>query len=268
VNKEGVSTMPRRLSLSLALPSLLVIALGTPPPLPARAATPLVKTAPARILVNARGMTLYVFSADKPNKSSCTGKCASFWPPALVPSGSTVPAAMAGISGKFGMTTRADGSHQLTFDGAPLYTWAKDKKPGDTTGQGVGGVWWTVVVGSGKAGSGGAAASSSDLVKTAPAKMLVTGQGMTLYVFSADKPNKSTCTGKCATFWPPLLIPAGTKLPITVPGASGKFSATMRADGSQQCSYDGAPLYTWTKDKKPGDVTGEGVGGVWWAVTA
>jgi predicted lipoprotein with Yx(FWY)xxD motif len=111
----------------------------------ARPAAVLVKTASARVLVNAQGRTLYVFASDKPNKSVCKGQCAVAWPPLLVPKGTTPPAAMPGIKGKFGVAVRTSGAHQLTFDGAPLYLWFKDKKPGAMTGQGVGGVWWVVV---------------------------------------------------------------------------------------------------------------------------
>src|SRR5919201_4548270 len=109
-------------------------------------ATVLVKTASARVLVNAQGRTLYVYTLDKPNKSVCYSKCAVAWPPLLVPNGTTtVPATMPGIKGKFGVAVRIGSARQLTYDGAPLYLWFKDKKPGDMTGQGVGGVWWVVV---------------------------------------------------------------------------------------------------------------------------
>ena len=114
----------------------------------------------------------------------------------------------------------------------------------------------------------GAAAPAAALVKTAPAHILVDAKGMTLYLFSPDKPNKSVCTGACAKYWPPLLVPAGTTAPATLPGIVGPFGAATRADGSSQLTYDGAPLYTWIKDKKPGDMTGQGVEGIWWAVTA
>ena len=107
-------------------------------------AAALVKTSSAKVLVNAQGRTLYVFSPDKPNKSACYGQCAKAWPPLLV-KGATVPATMPGIKGKFGVAVRTGGARQLTYDGAPLYLWFKDKKPGDMTGQGVGGVWWVVV---------------------------------------------------------------------------------------------------------------------------
>ena len=110
----------------------------------ARNSAAVVKTAPARVLTNAQGMTLYVFAVDKKNKSSCYGDCAKFWPAATVSGGSTVPSTIAGVPGTFGAFRRTDGSRQLTYDGAPLYTWSKDKKPGDMTGQGVAGVWWAV----------------------------------------------------------------------------------------------------------------------------
>jgi sulfocyanin len=67
-----------------------------------------------------------------------------------VPKGATVPATMPGITGQFGVAMRTGGTQQLTFDGAPLYTFVKDKKPGDVTGHGLyalGGYWWAVVAG-------------------------------------------------------------------------------------------------------------------------
>lgn len=113
------------------------------------AATPaLVKTSAAQILVNAKGMTLYVFAPDKKNKSTCYGACAKYWPPLLVPKGTPAPATMAGVPGAFGVAVRTDGTHQLTYDGAPLYTFLEDKKAGQMTGQGLvaaGGYWWVVV---------------------------------------------------------------------------------------------------------------------------
>jgi predicted lipoprotein with Yx(FWY)xxD motif len=63
--------------------------------------------------------------------------------------GMKVPMTMSGMKGTFGVTVRKDGKHQLTYDGAPLYTFIKDKKPGDMVGQGLdvaGGYWWVVVV--------------------------------------------------------------------------------------------------------------------------
>ena len=87
------------------------------------------------------GMTLYTFNNDTAGVSNCSGQCAVNWPPYRVEPGITLLGA-AGVSGQLGTIARADGGTQLTYGGAPLYTYIKDLKPGDTNGQGVGGVWF------------------------------------------------------------------------------------------------------------------------------
>jgi predicted lipoprotein with Yx(FWY)xxD motif len=107
-----------------------------------------VKTTTGHILVTPKGMTLYVFASDPKGKSTCSGQCAKFWPPRTVAAGVTPPAKVAGTPGTFGVIPRADGTRQLTYDGAPVYTFVEDKKPGDMNGQGVvasGGYWWIIV---------------------------------------------------------------------------------------------------------------------------
>jgi predicted lipoprotein with Yx(FWY)xxD motif len=222
-----------------------------------------VQTTSTQILTDSRGMTLYLYTPDKKNQSTCTGECAQYWPPVLVPSGTQLPAAAPGASSVFGVAPRADGTRQLTYDGAPLYTFIKDKKPGDIAGQGAYGVWWVVAA--------NATQTSNDLpslVKLAPAQILANAQGMTLYLYTPDKKNRSACTGECAEYWPPVLVPSGASAPAGLPGASGTFGVAPRADGTQELSYDGAPLYTFIKDKKPGDIAGQGAYGVWWVVVA
>lgn len=141
----------RRLLALLAWVALLAIAVSAAQASAhASASAAPVKVAPAHILVTSKGMTLYVFAADKPNKSACYGKCATFWPPLLVPKGARVAASMPGMPGTFGVAVRTDGTHQLTYDGAPLYTFLFDKKAGAMNGQGStasGGYWWVVVAG-------------------------------------------------------------------------------------------------------------------------
>jgi predicted lipoprotein with Yx(FWY)xxD motif len=90
------------------------------------------------LLVDAKGMTLYVYSKDTAGISNCTGGCLASWP-ALVATADMM--AGAGVPGKLGEITRADGTKQVTYNDMPLYYFAGDKAPGDTTGQGVGGVW-------------------------------------------------------------------------------------------------------------------------------
>lgn len=90
------------------------------------------------VLVGPNGLTLYTKSGDTATSSTCTGGCASAWPPLTVPAGLAATAG-AGVSGKFGTLTRADGTLQVTYNGLPLYGWMNDHAAGDTTGQGING---------------------------------------------------------------------------------------------------------------------------------
>ncbi|UKA75107.1 COG4315 family predicted lipoprotein [Arthrobacter sp. FW306-07-I] len=93
------------------------------------------------IVVDAKGMSLYFFTKDTKDSgtSACTGSCLVSWPPLTTNSGT--PAAE-GVTGKVGTISTPDGKKQVTLNGMPLYYFAKDTKPGDTLGQGVGGVWY------------------------------------------------------------------------------------------------------------------------------
>jgi|SRR5689334_22653070 len=91
-------------------------------------------------------------------------------------------------------------------------------------------------------------------------KVLTDGKGMTLYIFDKDSGGKSACNGPCATNWPPLMASADAK-------PNGSYTIVTRDDGGKQWAYKGKPLYTWAKDSKPGDVTGDGVNNVWHIAT-
>jgi predicted lipoprotein with Yx(FWY)xxD motif len=91
---------------------------------------------------------------------------------------------------------------------------------------------------------------------TARGKALVDLNGMTLYVFDRDGKGKSNCNGQCAASWLPLIADTDAQ-------ADGSFSFISREDGRKQWAYKGKPLYTWAKDKKPGDATGDGVNNMW-----
>jgi predicted lipoprotein with Yx(FWY)xxD motif len=104
-------------------------------------------------LVDGKRMTLYLFTKDSPGTSTCTGNCTTSWPPLLT---NGTPVAGTGVdSTKFGTTTRADGTTQVTYNGWPLYYFAKDQQPGDSTGDGVGSVWYLITPAGSKAVSGG-----------------------------------------------------------------------------------------------------------------
>ncbi len=93
-------------------------------------------------LADDKGMTLYTFAKDTNGQSACSGQCASIWPPLLITKGGQETLTGGGDSTKLGTITRADGTTQVTYNNMPLYYFAKDKAPGDTIGQGVGGVWY------------------------------------------------------------------------------------------------------------------------------
>jgi len=88
--------------------------------------------------------------------------------------------------------------------------------------------------------------------KTAKGSVLTDSKGMTLYTFDKDTaPNKSVCNGPCAQNWPPLAAAADAK-------PMGAWTVVTRDDGSKQWAYKGKPLYTFAKDKSPGDTMGDG----------
>jgi predicted lipoprotein with Yx(FWY)xxD motif len=94
--------------------------------------------------------------------------------------------------------------------------------------------------------------------------MLTDAQGMTLYMRTSDPQGGSSCTGGCATTWPPLV--ASTSSLMLPDGATGQLATFTRDDGSQQVTYNGMALYHYQRDAAVGDTNGQGVGGVWFIV--
>ena len=224
-------------------------------------------------LVDGKGMTLYLFTKDTPNTTVCYDKCATAWPP-LLTTGS--PVAGEGVDASMlDTTTRTDGTIQVTYNGWPLYYYEKDKAPGEVIGQDVGGVWYVVSATGEKVET--AAATEPPAAPGSPAAVnlgtnetlgsfLVDDKGMTLYLFTKDTPNTTVCYDKCATAWPPLLT---TGAPVAGEGVDASLLGTTdRTDGTVQVTYNGWPLYYYEKDKAPGDVVGQDVGGVWYVVSA
>lgn len=118
----------------------------------------LAHTAAGDALAGPNGKTLYVYANDTAGSSTCNDGCAAAWPP-LLGDGSAVVASD-GVSGTFGTVTRDDGTKQVTHDGHPLYYYASDPGPGDSTGDGVGGVWSIATAGAASASPGGQASGS------------------------------------------------------------------------------------------------------------
>ncbi len=123
-------------------------------------------TALGKVLADARGRTLYLYTPDASGKSTCYGGCASAWPPLLT---AAKPHAARGLSAKLlGTTRRSDGKLQVTYRGHPLYLYGGDRRPGQTNGEDVGGVWYAVSASGARAERKGAADSTTRPAATTP----------------------------------------------------------------------------------------------------
>ncbi len=232
------------------------------------------------ILTDAEGMTLYLFTNDTTEgESTCYDDCAVNWPPFNPEGDLTLPE---GVDGELTRIDRTDGTQMVAYNGIPLYYWINDVNPGDTTGQGVGDVWYVVapgqqfgdppVMGSAEATpeaspmaspvAGAAVIAVAEDPELGP--ILTDAEGMTLYLFTNDTTEgESTCYDDCAVNWPPFDPEGDLTLPEDIPG---ELTRIERTDGTTMVAYNGIPLYYWINDEAPGDTTGQGVGDVWYVV--
>jgi predicted lipoprotein with Yx(FWY)xxD motif len=231
-----------------------------------------------KILVGDKGMTLYMFTKDGPNQSNCNADCLAKWPPLLTQGSPTLGE---GVDASLvGTASLPDGSKIVTYNKMPLYYWVKDTKAGDTTGQGVGDVWYVVspdgkVVDTDVTSSAPAPQVAAAPVAVEPtisvatdaklSKLLVGDKGMTLYMFTKDGPNQSNCNADCLAKWPPLLTQGS---PTLGEGVDASLVGTASLpDGSKIVTYNKMPLYYFAGDTKAGDTKGEGVGSVWFVIS-
>ena len=201
------------------------------------------------VLTDAQGRTLYYFAKDTPSSgtSACSGGCSAVWPTFSV---STISVSAPLDSADFSMFTRADNTTQVAYKGYPLYYYRNDTLPGDTNGEGILGLW---------------AVMKQDYAimveqQNSVGIFLADEYGRTLYVLTKDTTGTSTCTGSCATTWPPFGADA-LSAPSLVKNSD--FSYIARADGMNQTAYKGRPLYFYSGDTKPGNTNGNGILGVW-----
>ncbi|MGI9598966.1 MAG: hypothetical protein ACR2QK_22575, partial [Acidimicrobiales bacterium] len=268
-------------------------AAAAPAPAPASAGPSalLGNTELGNMLVGSDGRTLYGFTNDTGAASTCYGGCAEAWPPIIVGQDWEIgPGLDLGI---FATTVRDDGQLQLVAGKWPLYYYAGDAVSGDINGQGSGDVWFAVDTAgilitdgapaapadpadgsaaadpadSGAAaaedggGDDGAVASPIATGTTDLGEVLTDGDGLTLYGFTNDVDGLPTCEDGCAEAWPPLTadaVPAGLDPAL--------FTVAARPDGETQLVAGKWPLYRFAGDAAPGDINGQGSGGVWFAV--
>jgi predicted lipoprotein with Yx(FWY)xxD motif len=95
------------------------------------------------VLVDGKGLTVYMLTADSPGHSTCSSACLAYWPPVTGPA----PTSVKGITAALSVTKATSGTSMVTAAGWPLYMFVKDSAPGDVTGEGVksfGGTWYAV----------------------------------------------------------------------------------------------------------------------------
>ncbi len=258
-----------------------------------------------RVLIGANGHTLYAFTKDVDGVSTCFDACAAAWPAVTVPAGE-VPTP-AGIDPALVTTVeRPDGAHQLKVGKWPMYFYAGDGSPGETNGQGAGGVWF-VENAAGKlikgdtapTEAGPATQSAAPAPKPAPApapapipapaaepapapapagpavaladvgnlgEVMVGANGHTLYAFTNDPEKQSSCFDACAQAWPPVTVEEGFDISDEL--QSSGVSTFARPDGSRQLVMGKWALYYYAGDAAPGEANGQGSGGKWYAVDA
>ena len=110
-----------------------------------------------------------------------------------------------------------------------------------------------------------ASAAELTVAESKAGQIVVAGQGLSVYYFTKDTKDSGTsaCTGDCLVAWPPVTSTTATP---TVNGVTGKVGTIPTADGKMQVTINGMPIYYYEKDKAAGDITGQGVGGVWYLV--
>jgi predicted lipoprotein with Yx(FWY)xxD motif len=221
-------------------------------------------------LVDGKGLSLYYFANDTPGESTCadtpynqggillktvpnTSTCATVRPAFYAPEIS-VPS---GLNKADFTTIDTAGRKQTALRGWPLYHYLGDNVPGDINGDGAVKGQWVLAK-----PFGTLRAANNPAVGA----YLTDARRMTLYYYKNDKGSlKNTCTDDCASKWPAFF--AG---PIDIASSElnrNDFSQFIKDDNYQQTTFMDWPLYYYFGDKKPGDMNGQGFGGVWSAAT-
>ncbi len=210
---------------------------------------------------NLEGFSLYTFDVDEIGVSNCFGGCLVNWPALLADADETAVAPFSLIERQ--MDESGGVALQWAYQGKPLYFFAGDSSAGDTNGTAVSN-WrlarpepWAITdtnLGSALSASGlaeVAAPSGDDEVTSTLPK-----DGFSLYTFDNDDVGTSNCSGGCLSNWPALMANEGAE-------AQTPYSLVERDSGELQWALNGKPLYFFSGDSAAGDITGDGVGGVW-----
>jgi predicted lipoprotein with Yx(FWY)xxD motif len=217
-------------------------------------------------LFTAGGRALYLRSFDGttgpalPLHSTCTGNCATAWPPLLAPGPDGPFAAGGGVQAShLGTVQRPDGTYQVTYFGHPLYEFSRDASmpAGAVSGENVtafNAVWQLDTVNGEPAP--GAAKVTLENTPAGAALAAPTANGYrSLYLLTFDPPGGTSCTGPCAAIWPPLLT---DRQAAAGPGVSRSgLGILQRPDGTRQVTYYGHPVYMFAFDMGAGAPSGQ-----------
>jgi predicted lipoprotein with Yx(FWY)xxD motif len=157
-----------------------------------------------------------------------------------------------------------------TWHGATGRRWDGERRVGRMAGGAVVCAVAGLLAAAGVAGPAAAATKPSTVIKTARnktwGKILVLGNGDTVYRLTADRRDKSVCTGACTSIWLPVTLAKGQRKPIGK-GVKG-LGTFVRPGGARQVTFDGEPLYRFVGDRKPGQANGnlKDTWGQWWVI--
>jgi predicted lipoprotein with Yx(FWY)xxD motif len=174
------------------------------------------------VLVDQSGQVLYRYTPDGTGKTTCTGVCATAWPPLTVPTASVHLTGKGGVStSDLGTITRPGGVLQVTFKGMPLYRFAGDTQPGQAKGQGVEGTWFVV------------SPTATPAATTAPVAAATTVPPPATMVPTTSAPAMVTPTTARAATPPPTTVPAPppTAAPTTTPATAPAPASTTPPTG-------------------------------------
>ncbi len=210
-------------------------------------------------LIDPRGMTLYYFARDTIGKSNAGSAVIANWPvyyagnvPANPSGNMTAPSILK--TNDFTTITRDDGTKQTAYRGWPLYYYINDMNPGDTLGEGGGGIWFVL-----KQPFYAVMLETNSTL----GNYLADSKGMTLYYSTLDSNSNSTATLETLRNWPIFMADNLTAVSAV---QSSDFATMTRTDGQKQITYKGYPLYYYAGDKAPGDMLGQGVGRNWYVI--
>ncbi len=204
-------------------------------------------------LTDKDGMSLYYFTKDADGASACMDDCLKAWP---VFYEKDIQVGEGLKSSDFGVITREDGTVQSTYLGWPLYYFVDDTKSTELKGEGLGNVWF--------AAKPDYSLMIADFPVAGETKtFLVDDKGNTLYLFTEDEKEVSNCADKCIEVWP-IFHAEDLVIPSTMEASD--FGTITRADGIEQSTFKGVPLYYFASDEKRGDTKGQNVNEAWFVV--